>query len=156
MMWLMPTLGHANLLTRSLGLALLGAAVGGGGCGEAPAWVWDQRVYQGPGGSAGDRHASMDTPPPRTDPGVVVFARSGFVADERPEASRRDAQFAGRSPEVLPNRLAWPTEARPDLRRTGTVRTSRSAEIWVYPDTRRDTYRRGYPVYRGYHGSHGW
>lgn len=80
--------------------------------------------------------------PERTDPGVAVFARPGFHAEHAPETARRDGLINARAPDALPDRLAWPEAARPDLRSTRSITTSRTPERWVYPTTQRDQRRR--------------
>lgn len=133
-------------LGHQIGWAGAAVAVGLAGCAGSPptAWTWTQPVpYTGPA-EAGQEPARASV-----DPGVAVFARSGFIAADRPEAARRDSQIAARGSEALPDRLAWPRAARPDLSRTRTVRSSRTAERWVYPERRRD------PVGRPHHHHHG-
>lgn len=127
-------------------VCLAGAALLSG-CGQtSQVWVWapSPGVEGSPGGTAplswpdSDAH-TFD----RTDPGVAVFARPGFHAESTPETARRDALVSARSSDALPGRLAWPEAARPDLRSTRSVTTSRTPERWVYPTTRRDhTHRR--------------
>lgn len=127
-----------------------------GGCGEPGVWAWT-----GPSGHAhpAPSRAADPTSPSgvrATDAGVLVFSNSAFVADDAPEASRRDGDMAVASREALPDRLAWPMEARPDLRRTDSFRASTRAERWVFPETRRDYPGRRYPVYPVYPPYRGW
>jgi hypothetical protein len=127
-----------------------------GGCGEPGVWAWTA-----PRGHAhpGPARAADETPPAvarAADAGVLVFPNSAFVADDAPEASRRDGEMAVVSRGVLPDRLAWPREARPDLRRTDSFRASTRAERWVFPETRRDYPGRRYPVYPVYPPYRGW
>lgn len=136
----------AILTARLLGLALLGVL---GGCGDTGSWHWTAQ-------QAGhhDQHAAVGGPvaahahADRVDPGVAVFGRSAFIAENPAEATRRDAMLMARSPDAMPDRLAWPAERRPDLRTRGTITTSITAQRWVYPDDRRDR------VYR--HDRRGW
>ncbi|MCC5824219.1 MAG: hypothetical protein LAT64_12590 [Phycisphaerales bacterium] len=148
----------AQIRKSSFAALACAAALIAPGCGGASAWTWsDPPAYHT--NDAAPMHPHRFASEDRVDPGVAVFAQSGFVRDDRPEATRRDDTIAARSPEALPDRLGWPREARPDLRRTRTVRTGRTAETWVYPDARRDTirsrhgvYRHGGPVYPPYRG----
>jgi hypothetical protein len=133
-----------------------------GGCAREAAWDWSGAAAT-PGDAAiaaapPDRHARVG---PGTDPAVMVFPRSAFRPDERVADARRDGVLGagGSDADALPGRLAWPREARPDLRYTVTVRTTRSAERWVYPSStsgRRDAgWRRGYGAVRHDHwGEH--
>lgn len=131
---------------RLAALALLGTL---GGCGDTGAWHWTAQ-------QAGhhDQPAAVDGPAvphghaDRVDPGVAVFGRSAYIAEAPPEASRRDGVLMARTPDGMPDRLAWPRERRPDLRTRGTITTSTTAQRWVYPDDRRDR------VYRHYR--YGW
>lgn len=150
-MWVIPVLNQDQTPRRSL-LAPLGAAYLAAmamltGCGQtSQVWVW--APSPGVEGSPADvdpqtRPDSDRRTPDRTDPGVAVFARPGFHAEYRPETARRDALISARAPDALPDRLAWPEAARPDLRSTRSLTTSRTPERWVYPTTRRDhTHRR--------------
>jgi hypothetical protein len=120
------------------------------GCGQTTqVWVWTPGAEGTPADAAPNR-AAVPNPQAsdRTDPGVAVFGRSGFHADRTPEATRRDGLIVADGRDALPDRLAWPESPRPDLRSTRSVTTSRRAERWVYPDTRRDASRRRHTDFR--------
>jgi|GEM_PF-3695936 len=164
MMWRMST---KTRTPRGALPGLLAAACGVllGGCGGPSVWAWSAPggpTYQsrapmgswqdGPSGPQGGSAGSEQAASLRTNEGVLVFSNSAFVADHAEGSYRRDGVLAARSREALPDRLGWPMEARPDLRRTGSLRTSTQAERWVYPQTRRDHVHRGYPVYPPHRG----
>lgn len=125
------------------------------GCGQSTqVWIWTGSPgFEGTPAETGSLampqpHARHAAP---TDPGVAVFARPGFHAEDTPEASRRDGQIIARQSEMLPDRLSWPEASRPDLRSTRSVTTSRTPERWVYPDTRRErTQRRHHTDFRAW------
>ncbi len=132
-----------------LGLALAGLL---SGCGQSSqVWVWtgasgDEGMPAGLGPSLSTR------PEPRAaiDPGVAVLGRSAFQADHAPEQNRRDIRINARTADALPDRLAWPEAAQPDLRNTRSMTTSRNADRWVYPDSRRDNQRRRHTDFRAW------
>lgn len=146
-----PRATRLGLLAAAGGMVLLA------GCAETSVWAWSPA--SGDTGHPGAQRPAMIAPNDAArgggEPvgeGVVVFGRSAFVSDDAPEAYRRDGLLAARSPEALPDRLGWPEAPRPDLSRTGSLRTSTQAERWVYPQTRRDHAHRRYPVYPPYRG----
>lgn len=144
---------------RIIALASCAALFAGlGGCERTTAWEWSPDHGHGAVVGPGDRpmHPAGTPHADAVDPGVAVFARSGVPGSAEGLAYRRDASIPSRAADALPDRLAWPEASRADLGRTRSVRTSRSADRWVYPDTRRDTRRghsrRGGPVYPPYRG----
>lgn len=149
----------AQYLNRNLSSVLcvlcLAAVALLAGCGQTTqVWMWTGSPgFEGTPAEIGSH--PMTPPPARhaapTDPGVAVFARPGFHAEDTPEAFRRDGQIIARQSEMLPDRLSWPEAARPDLRSTRSVTTSRTPERWVYPDTRRDrVHRRHHTDFRAW------
>jgi hypothetical protein len=86
----------------------------------------------------GDRRVLADS----LDQGVAVFPSWGFAEAAGPEESRLDSRLAVRTPDALPNRLAWPTAGRPDLRYQEVFRISSRADIYRFPGDRRDRPRR--------------
>lgn len=132
-----------------LGLVLAGLLTG---CGQSSrAWVWtgspgDEGTPAGLGPGLPARAESRAA----VDPGVAVFGRSAFLADHAPEDARRDSRISARAADALPDRLAWPEAARPDLRHTRSVTTARNADRWVYPDTHRDAPRRRHTDFRAW------
>lgn len=128
-----------------LAVALV-AGVLSGGCAQRTVWAWppaDASVR--PGGSvpapvgAALPHADSNANAAHTpglDQGVAVFPSWGFADAPGPEASRLDSAMAMRSPDGLPNRLAWSSEPRADLRFQETFRVSRRAESYTFPAVR--------------------
>lgn len=107
------------------------------------AWLWTQP----------ERYDFQPQPGPRGthDASIAVF--SGTPAQiASAETFRRDDLMGARADEALPDRLAWPREPSPDLRRQWIYRGSVDANRWVFPSTRRDGYRghRAYNFRSGY------
>lgn len=81
------------------------------------------------------------------DASIAVFSGTGTGASAG--ATRRDDIMGVRTAEVLPDRLGWPTDDRPSLNHTRTIRSSTSPDRWVYPSTRRDGRRNARRYYGG-------
>ena len=107
------------------------------------AWVWTEPQRHG---------FRPDAAPPDThDASIAVFA--GVPARHASVATaRRDGMMGVRDTDALPDRLAWPAERAPDLRRQRIYRSSVTADRWVFPTNRRDGSqgRRSYNFRSGY------
>lgn len=121
------------LLLSTIASTLVGCT--GGETRRDTPWVWTEPSRTAWQPEPAERNSFYNEPDTH-NASIAVFSHSASITGT--EFARRDNIMGVRSVDALPDRLGWPREKRPSLNQTRTIRTSISAEQWIYPSQRRD------------------